>query len=77
MSEGLEFGTMNLAIRKRTPLPRPFSRAPMAVAVTLSSGGNQAEETAGGAEQKMIPDTPFMAAEMWQTTVNRVSSRSG
>ena len=52
MSELMELGTMNLAIRKLTPLPRPFSSWPMAVAVTLSSGGNQAEETAGGAEQK-------------------------
>ena len=72
-----ELGTMNLAIRKLTPLPSPFNSCPMAVAVTLSCGGNQAEDTAGGAEQKMMPDTPFRAAEMWQKTVNRVSSRSG
>lgn len=30
-------------------------KSPIEVAVTLSFGGNQAADTRGGAEQKMIP----------------------
>ena len=49
----------------------------MDVAVTLSSGGNQAAETAGGAEVTMIPGIPFRIAEMWQRIVKFESDKPG
>ena len=50
-------------MRKPSPAPRPLNIWPMEVAVTLSSGGNQVADTAGGAEQKMIPATPLRQPE--------------
>ena len=43
---------------------RVLHSGPMEVAVTLSPAGNQVAETAGGAEQKMMPATPLRQAEM-------------
>jgi hypothetical protein len=62
--------TMILASKYMSPPPRPLNVCPMEVAVTLSFAGNHAAETAGGAEQKMIPEIPLRKAQTWQRTVN-------
>ena len=51
-----------LARRKLRPVPTLLSIWLMLVAVTLSSGGNHAAETAGGAEVTTILGIPFRTA---------------
>ncbi len=55
-------GTTAGASRKLTALPRLFRTMATPVAVVRSSGGNQAAETAEGAENTMMPATPFRMA---------------
>ena len=44
-------------------LPKLLKTSAIPVAVVRSLGGNQAEETADGAEKTTIPDTPFIIAQ--------------
>ena len=57
-------GTIEGAAKKLTALPRLLNTNAIPVAVVLSPGGNQAEESADGAENTMIPAMPFKIAQI-------------
>ena len=69
--------TMMFARRKLSPVPRLFIIWLMEVAVTLSLGGNQAADTAGGAEVTTMLGTPLSKAPRWHSRVKSDSESSG
>lgn len=58
-------GTMAGPKRNDTALPKLLNTMATPVAVVRSSGGNQADETAEGAEKMTIPAIPFKMAQIW------------
>ena len=58
-------GTIAGANKKLTAFPKLLNTIAIPVAVVLSPGGNQAEETAEGAEKTTIPAIPFRIAQRW------------
>ena len=69
--------TMRFARRKLRPVPRLFNIWLMEVAVTLSLGGNQAADTAGGADWTTMLGIPLSRAPRWQSRVKSDSERAG
>ena len=59
------------------PVPRLFNIWLMEVAVTLSLGGNQAADTAGGADWTTMLGIPLSRAPRWQSRVKSDSERAG
>ena len=57
-------GTIDGASRKLTAFPKLLNTIAIPVAVVLSPGGNQAEDTAEGAENTIIPAIPFRIAHV-------------
>ena len=58
-------GTIAGAAKKLTALPKLLNTKAIPVAVVLSFGGNQADDTADGAEKTIIPEMPFKMAQRW------------
>ena len=58
-------GTIPGAARKLKALPKLLKTNAIPVAVVRSFGGNQADETADGAENTIIPAIPLQIAHMW------------
>ena len=62
-------GTIAGPAKKLKALPKLFETMAIPVAIVRSSGGNQAAETAGGAENTTTPAIPFKMAQMWEEYV--------
>ena len=58
-------GTIAGASKKLTAFPKLLKTIAIPVAVVRSPGGNQAEDTADGAENTTTPAIPFKIAQMW------------
>ena len=58
-------GTIAGAIKKLAALPKLLKTKAIPVAVVRSLGGNQAEDTADGAENTTMPAIPFKIAQIW------------
>ena len=57
-------GTIAGPAKKLKALPKLFETIATPVAMVRSSGGNQAADTAGGAENTTTPAIPFRMAQM-------------
>ena len=69
--------TRMLASRKLRPVPTLLSIWLMLVAVTLSSAGNQAADTAGGAAVTTMLGIPFSTEPRWYISVSVESGTPG
>ena len=63
-------GTTAGASKKLTALPKLLNTIAIPVAVVRSPGGNQAEDTADGAENTITPAIPFRIAQIWHNLQN-------